>query len=233
MLGCAEKLEAFGTVRDPSFVSRRRSAFSAGEVVGGDRRGRSAQLLRRAEEHDLAAALARSRPDIEDPVGSEHDLRIVLDDDQRIARVPQPVHHADDASDVARMQADRRLVEHEQRVHERGAQRGGQVDPLHFAAGERTRLAVERQVRQPDVREITDAGANLGQQQLGRLVERRGKRQPRKERPRRLDRQQREIVQCEAGQLREHVIAESNAMRAEPRRRIEHAIGVVFRAEPP
>ena len=58
---------------------------------------------------------------------------------------------------VARVQADRRLVEHEQRVHERRAERGGQVDALHLAAGQRARLAVEREVAQAHFAEIAEA----------------------------------------------------------------------------
>ena len=49
------------------------------------------------------------------------------------------------------MQADARLVEHEQRVDERGAERGGEVDALHLAARQRAALAVERQVAEADV----------------------------------------------------------------------------------
>ncbi len=40
-----------------------------------------------AEEHDLAAALAGAGPHIQDPVGFQHDLRIVLDDDQRVTSI--------------------------------------------------------------------------------------------------------------------------------------------------
>ncbi len=49
------------------------------------------------------------------------------------------------------MQADRRLVEHEQRVDERGAERGREVDALDLAARQRARLAVEREIAEPDV----------------------------------------------------------------------------------
>ena len=111
-------------------------------------------------------------PDVEDAVGREHDLRIVLDHDQRVAGVAQPLHHADHAAHVARMQADRRLVEHEQRVDQRGAERGGEIDALHFAAGQRARLAVEREIAEADIVQIVEARADLAEQQIGRFVER-------------------------------------------------------------
>ena len=73
--------------------------------------------------------------------------------------------HADHAVHVARMQADARLVEHEQRVDQRRAERGRQVDALDLAAGERARLAVERQIAQAHVAKEARAGADLGEQQ--------------------------------------------------------------------
>ena len=81
------------------------------------------------------------------------------------------------AADVARVQADARLVEDEQGVDQRGAERGGEVDALHLAAAERARLAVEREVAEPDVDQVAQPGADLAEQQLGRLVERRGQAQ--------------------------------------------------------
>ena len=52
----------------------------------------------------------------------EHHGRVVLDDDEGVARVAQPVHGLHDAVHVARVQADARLVEHEERVDEAGAE---------------------------------------------------------------------------------------------------------------
>jgi len=40
-----------------------------------------------------------------------------------ISGIPQALHHADHAAHVARVQADRRFVQHEQRIDERGAER--------------------------------------------------------------------------------------------------------------
>ena len=174
--------------RDPAV-----RALASRQVVGRQRR-RALQLVRRARKDDPPAALARARPEVEDAVGGEHDLRVVLDDDERVAGIPQLLHHVDDAAHVARMQPDRRLVEHEQRVDERRAERGGEVDPLHFAAGERARLAVEGEVAQAHLAEVREAGADLGEQEVRRLVERRGQLERREERPQALDREQHEVV---------------------------------------
>ena len=81
----------------------------------------------------LAAPFAGPGTHVEDAVRGEHDLRVVLDHDERVARVAQPLHDADHALHVARVQADGGLVEDEERVDERRAQRSGEIDALHLA----------------------------------------------------------------------------------------------------
>ncbi len=131
----------------------------------------SADLPRRAEEDDLAAAFAGAGTQVQDAVRLEHDLRIVLDHDERVARVTQALHHADDPLHVARVQADRGFVQHEECVDEAGAQRSGQVDALHLAAGERARLPVEREVAEPYVCKVAETRADLAQQKVGGFIQ--------------------------------------------------------------
>jgi len=59
----------------------------------------------------VAAGIAPLRPEIEDPVGFDDDVEIVLDYDDRIARVHQPVQHAQQLLDVRHVQADGRLIQ--------------------------------------------------------------------------------------------------------------------------
>ena len=56
------------------------------------------------------------------------------------------------------MQADRRLVEDVEHADQPAADLAGQADPLRFAAGERRRGAVERQVVEADVEQESRAG---------------------------------------------------------------------------
>ena len=202
VLGRAEDLD----VRGAGVRRLRREAavrpLPAREVFGGER-ARGRQLPGRAEEDDLAAALARSRAHVQQPVGREHDLRVVLDDDERVARLAQPLHHVDHPAHVARVQPDRRLVQHEQRVDEGSAERGGEVDPLHLAAGQRARLPVEREIAEADFAEVRDPRAHLGEQQVGRLIQWRRKAQRLEERPAALDRQQHQVVHREARERRQ------------------------------
>ncbi len=137
--------------------------------------------------------------DVDQAVGGLHDLRIVLDHDERIAGIAQPLHHADDAPHVARVQTDGRLVEHEQRVDQRGAERGGEIDPLDLAAGQRARLPIEVQVAETDVGQILEPRAHLGEQQIGGLIERRGQREPREKFAALVDGLEHELADIEAG----------------------------------
>ena len=64
------------------------------------------QIFGRAVENNLAAFLARAGAHVDHAVGGQHHGRVMLDDDQRVAGVAQPVHGLCNAVHVARMQAD-------------------------------------------------------------------------------------------------------------------------------
>ena len=104
-----------------------RAQIGAGQRVG------VAQLGRRAVKHNLSAFFAGARTHVDHAVGGHHHGRVVLYHHQRVAGVSQPVHGLGNTVHVARMQANGRLVQHKQGVHQRGAQRRGQVDALHLA----------------------------------------------------------------------------------------------------
>ena len=196
--GDAFKPQARGVIGD-GFAVAGGDVLAAGQVVGGEGLG-GRQPAGRAIEDDLAAPFARARADVDDALGGEHHLRVVLDHHQRIAGVAQPLHDGDDAVHVARVQADGGLIEDEERVDQRGAQCGGEVDALHFAAGERARLAVEREVVQAHVAQEAQPGADLGHQQLGGFVQRGGQVQAGHQPVQPVDGQQHEVVQGEARQ---------------------------------
>ncbi len=184
--------------RRPSPPERGHHVAPAGEVIGGERVRASRKVGGRALEYHATTAFARSRPKVEDAIGGQHDLGIMLDDQQRVAVVPQPLHHLDDASHVARMQTDRRLIEHEERIDERRTERGGEIDALHLAARERARLPIERQVPEPHPDEEVEPRSHLTQEKIGRLVERRRKHESGEELPAALDGQQHQLVHAEA-----------------------------------
>ncbi|SQA72392.1 Uncharacterised protein [Burkholderia mallei] len=214
-------------------VRRVRDVLAAAEILARQRAGR-ADRAGRAVVDDRAAALARAGAHVDQPVGREHHRRIVLDDDERIARVAQAPHRLDDPVQVARMQPDARLVEHEQRLGERRAERRRQVDPLHLAARQRAALPVERQVAEPHVAQVLQPRAHLGEQQLQRIVEQRARQADVvEEAADPLDRQQHQVVHRQARQRLELRAGPVDAARHEAIGAREHRVGVRLRAEPP
>ena len=109
----------------------------AGEVRAGERTLGDARD--RPVEHEVAALLAAPGPELDHVVGGANRFGIVLDDEHGVAAVAQAVQQAEQAVHVARMQPDRRLVEHVERVDELRAERVGEPDALRLAAGERAR----------------------------------------------------------------------------------------------
>ena len=101
-------------------------------------------------KEQLAAVFAGAGPEIENVIGGQHGVGIVLDDEDRVAQIAQALQDFDQPMRVARMQSDRRLVEHVQRAHQMRAERSGQLDALRFAAGERGGEAVEREIFEAD-----------------------------------------------------------------------------------
>ncbi len=210
-----------------------RDLLAAAEILARQRVRRT-DVGRRAVIDDRAAALARAGPHVDQAIGREHHRRIVFDHHQRIARVAQPLHRLDDPREIARMQPDARFVEHEQGLRERRAERRRQVDPLHLAARQRAALPVERQVAEPDVAQVFQARAHLGEQQLQCVVEQRARQADVvEEAADALDRQQHQVVHGQARQRLELRAAPVDAARHEAAGRREHAVGVLFRAEPP
>ena len=74
------------------------------------------QLGQRAGEHDAAALLARAEPEVDEVVGDRDHVGIVLDDEHGVALVAELPQDGNQPQVVARVQADRRLVEHVERV---------------------------------------------------------------------------------------------------------------------
>jgi hypothetical protein len=110
-----------------------------------------------AFEHDPAPASARLRTDLDHMIGrADHGL-VMLDDHHGVAGIGERADDGDQAVDVARVQADARLVEHEERVHERGAEAGGEVHALDLAAGQGAGGTVEREVAQADLSQVAEA----------------------------------------------------------------------------
>ena len=63
-----------------------------------------------AGEDDLAALHARARAHLDQMIGGEHHVSVVLNDDERVAEVAEALKRANESSVVGRMQPDARFV---------------------------------------------------------------------------------------------------------------------------
>ena len=93
--------------------------FLPRKILSGDGFVAFEQLVYRALEHDLAAVAARARTDIHNVVSRKHGVLVVLDHDQRVAEVTQPLKGREQLVVVALVQTDGRLVEDIQHAHQR------------------------------------------------------------------------------------------------------------------
>ena len=79
----------------------------------------------------------RIRPQVDDPIRRRDQIEMMLDHQQRVARVHQAAQHTQQVGHVREVQPRGRLVEQEQRSSRcRASQLGGQLDALGLAAGE-------------------------------------------------------------------------------------------------
>ena len=83
------------------------------------------------------AVLAGAGAEVDDPVGRLHRLLVVLDDDDGVAEVAQPLERAEQLAVVALVEADRGLVEDVDDAGQLAAHLRRQPDALALAAGER------------------------------------------------------------------------------------------------
>ena len=97
-------------------------------------------------------------------VGVANGLFVMLDDDQRVAAVAQGTQGVEQQVVVARVQADRRLVEDVAHAPQVGAELGRQPDALGLAARQGRCRPVERQVVETDLAQEGQAGTDLRDQ---------------------------------------------------------------------
>ena len=103
--------------------------------------------------HDASAILSAFGAEVDDPVGVADHVQIVLDDDDRVAQVGQPVQHFEQFASRPRS-AGRWWARRADTSVFPGlalAQFARQLDALGFAAGERDRRLAQMNVAQADV----------------------------------------------------------------------------------
>ncbi len=119
---------------------------------------------------DFATEATGIRSDIDEVVGSTHNLFVVLDNDNSIALVAQFLENMDESVGVAGMETNAGFVEDIERAHEGAAQRGGEVDALALATREAVGHSVQREIAQSDVQEELQAGIDFSKQAMTYLL---------------------------------------------------------------
>ena len=141
------------------------------EVLAG-RGAAAAQTRDVALEHDGAAVAPRTRTEVDDVVGDLDHLRLVLDDEHRVALVAQLEQQLVHPLDVVRVQPDRRLVEDVGDVGERRAEVADHPRALGLAARQRAGRALEAEVAEADLDErVERVPQRVEQRRDRRLVE--------------------------------------------------------------
>ena len=114
----------------------------------------------------LAALAPGAGAEVDHVIGGSDQRRVVLDHDDRVARLGQAAKDGGEPSGVARVQAHRGLVEDVERARQRAAEGRRECDALRLAAGERAGLAPERQVAEAHVHEEAQTSADLVEELL-------------------------------------------------------------------
>ena len=120
-------------------------------------------LLWRALRHELAAARASLRPEIDHPVGPLHDVEVVLHHEHRVARLDEPVEHCEQLPHVGHVQPRRGLVENVERLAGRAlGQFARKLHALGLAARERRRRLAEVEVVEAHVVQRLQLARDVG-----------------------------------------------------------------------
>src|SRR5439155_11854601 len=146
---------------------RDRDRLASGDVTRGERARRPLELRLRAGEDDLAAPLARARPELDDVIRGGDELAVVLDHDDGVAGPGELATELHEAHRVPRVQADRWFVEHVERADELGSELIGEIDPLGFSPRQGARLTREGEVAEPDPQQKREFGVELAQDLTG------------------------------------------------------------------
>ena len=108
----------------------------AGQILSGQAFGRFAKVFERSLRDDFAAANPRPRTEIDDVIGRAHRFLVVFDDDHRVSLVAEVLEAVEQQAVVARVQADRRLVEDVNHSDESATNLGREANALAFSTGE-------------------------------------------------------------------------------------------------
>ena len=117
----------------------------------------------------MATRLAVAGAEVNNPVRRANDAGFVLDDDDRVSHVAEPLQNFDQSARVARVQTDTGLIQDVESVDQARAEAGGQIHAFGFAAGQRARRTIEREVAEANFHQVAEARPDFVQNQADRI----------------------------------------------------------------
>ena len=100
-------------------------------------------LVYRARGNHITAACSGNGTHLNQIVGFRQHACIVVNDNHGVAVIHQIAHHAYQAVDIGRMQANRGLVQHIEHTRRSVAHHAGELHALTLTRGERGTCAIE------------------------------------------------------------------------------------------
>ena len=147
-------------LRGPS-LRRHLDRPTAADIGPGDALHALADLGGGTAVDHATAEMPRPRAEVDHVIGGLDRVLVVLDDEDRIAEVAEPLEGADKPLIVALMEADARLVEHVHHPAQLRSELRRQADPLGLAAAQGRPCSVEGQVVEADVDQELEAVVDL------------------------------------------------------------------------
>ena len=155
---------------DDASRPRHRNRLPAAQVRPGHGSLLLDELVDSSFRHDLPAVLSGGGAEVADVVAAIDHVPVMFDDQQRVSKIAQPVQRGEQAGVVARVQADRRLVQDIKDAAQAAAELAGQTDALCLAVRERGGTAADRQIFQADIVQKRHAANDLADQLAGDLA---------------------------------------------------------------
>ena len=138
------------------------SSFST-QILARQRCGVVPNRPRWSRGDDFAAKPASARSEVDNPVGATDGVFVVLDDHHRVAAVTEVLKRVQQLVVVAMVQTDRWLVEDVEDASQAGAKLGRESQPLGLAAGEAVGGPIDREIRQADIAQESQASSDLAE----------------------------------------------------------------------
>src|SRR5207237_3192066 len=115
---------------------------------------RSKNLAIASLKNYLPSRFAMPWPEINDLVRGAHHAWLMLNHHDGVSEVAQLLHDLHQPARIARVQPDARLIQDIERIYAPGPQTGREIHSLRFAARERARRPVRRQITKANIEQI-------------------------------------------------------------------------------